>query len=293
MVEQNRKIIENLGLEIYKQSGYELICRCPFHDDEHPSLAINLNSEKWHCFGCGVAGHSIQNLVQKITGETIFISDELSWLSMFKEKLSHTEIQKRLPYIPILPLAIDNEGEKYLIDRKFTRDIIGKWNLMYWESINGIVIPVENVGYAIRYIGVDNNREKYKYVSGTKITDCLFGFNNLDLRNSTYIILVEGWADCIRAHQVGFINTLALMGTNLSNIQEKILLGLDKKIYLCLDNDKPGQDAMVKIQKRLKENFIVSVIQISNPYKDLADMDVDTAATFLSNILKTRTLTKI
>ena len=262
MVEQNRKIIENLGLEIYKQSGYELICRCPFHDDKHPSLSINLKTGKYQCFSGCIAGHSIQNLVQKITGEDSPIPDGLDWLTMFKEKLSHTEVQKRLPYIPILPLAIKNEGEKYLATRKFTQDTIKKWNLMYWKSINAIVIPTEDVGYTIRYIDADNNKEKYKYVCGTKITNCLFGFNNLDFRNSNYIILVEGAFDTIWMHQIGFTNTLGILHSNISKTQHNLLKQMTNCVYLMLDGDEEGQKAAAKLSKILRQDFIVKICQL-------------------------------
>src|SRR5438552_1587485 len=32
--------------------GIELRLRCPFHEDKTPSLSINAETGKFHCFGC-------------------------------------------------------------------------------------------------------------------------------------------------------------------------------------------------------------------------------------------------
>lgn len=53
---------------------------CPFHDDHHPSLSINLDTGCWHCFACGVGGDLIAfhmrltgrgfwDTVRELTGE--------------------------------------------------------------------------------------------------------------------------------------------------------------------------------------------------------------------------------
>lgn len=46
-----------LGLE---ESGSELRCVCPRHDDTNPSLYINPHKQQWICFGCGVGGGPVR-----------------------------------------------------------------------------------------------------------------------------------------------------------------------------------------------------------------------------------------
>jgi DNA primase catalytic core len=36
--------------------GADLAGRCPFHDDETPSLVVTPSKQLWHCFGCGAGG---------------------------------------------------------------------------------------------------------------------------------------------------------------------------------------------------------------------------------------------
>jgi len=33
---------------------------CPFHDEKTPSLSINLEQNKWQCFGCGMKGNTLE-----------------------------------------------------------------------------------------------------------------------------------------------------------------------------------------------------------------------------------------
>ncbi len=44
-----------------RHTGANLIGRCPFHDDRHPSFAVHLSTETWRCYAasCGVGGDVI------------------------------------------------------------------------------------------------------------------------------------------------------------------------------------------------------------------------------------------
>ena len=38
---------------------------CPFHDDNHPSLSINLTESVWRCHSCGEAGDGYTLIMKK------------------------------------------------------------------------------------------------------------------------------------------------------------------------------------------------------------------------------------
>ena len=60
------QLFKEYGMEAKKQGkNYKVIC--PFHEDEDPSLSINVEKNLWQCFGCGTGGDAIK-LVQKIEG---------------------------------------------------------------------------------------------------------------------------------------------------------------------------------------------------------------------------------
>jgi DNA primase len=43
-------------LPSWKIKGNRGWAQCPFHNDTTPSLAVNLDSDRWKCFGCGESG---------------------------------------------------------------------------------------------------------------------------------------------------------------------------------------------------------------------------------------------
>ena len=63
--------------------------------------------------------------------------------------------------------------------------------------------------------------------------------------------LVEGFFDVISLYKSGVENCLALLGTNLSETQIKLLTELNKRIILFLDSDKAGQEATVNAVVKL------------------------------------------
>jgi len=62
------RLIESQGYEIKKQ-GKDYVTRCPFHEDNTPSLVITPAKNLFHCFGCGTAG-SVIDWVMKTQGKT-------------------------------------------------------------------------------------------------------------------------------------------------------------------------------------------------------------------------------
>src|SRR5438445_13694799 len=65
-----RVILETLGIDIRRERGSEISCRCPLHDDRSPSFSINIDTGLWICYaGCGSG--NLAQLVQRIKGGSI------------------------------------------------------------------------------------------------------------------------------------------------------------------------------------------------------------------------------
>lgn len=60
------------------------------------------------------------------------------------------------------------------------------------------------------------------------------------------VILVEGYTDVLTLHQAGIKETVAIMGTALTQQQLAELPFLAKTVYLALDADRAGQEAMLR-----------------------------------------------
>ncbi len=50
--------------------GAELKGRCPFHEDDSPSLSVNREKGLWHCFGCGASGN-VETFLRRIDGAPV------------------------------------------------------------------------------------------------------------------------------------------------------------------------------------------------------------------------------
>ena len=59
-------LFEGFGIHLEKK-GRSYLGRCPWHDDEEPSLSVDRDKGLYNCFGCGESGDAF-TLVEKIKG---------------------------------------------------------------------------------------------------------------------------------------------------------------------------------------------------------------------------------
>lgn len=119
---------------------------------------------------------------------------------------------------------------------------------------NRIIFPIRNArGEVIGFGGraLDDAQPKYLNTPETplfKKSEVLYG---LDLardaiRSANRAIVVEGYVDVITAHQYGFRNVVAPLGTALSKAHINQLKRLTDQVYLALDADAAGQKATLR-----------------------------------------------
>ncbi len=68
------------------------------------------------------------------------------------------------------------------------------------------------------------------------------------------IFLVEGYLDVISMHQNGYKNTVATLGTALTDEQAKILSRLASNVFILYDSDEAGQKAAKKALELIETN---------------------------------------
>ena len=71
----------------------------------------------------------------------------------------------------------------------------------------------------------------------------LYGLNiaRNSIRKKKRVLITEGYTDCLMAHQFGFDETVAVLGTALGEGHIKILNRFADRIYLILDGDQAGR----------------------------------------------------
>ncbi len=76
-------------------------------------------------------------------------------------------------------------------------------------------------------------------------SDLLYGFDAArdGIRRSETAVVVEGYTDCILAHQHGIGNVVGTLGTALTDQHVKLLKRLARKVVQCYDGDDAGRNA--------------------------------------------------
>ncbi|MCI7702267.1 MAG: DNA primase [Tenericutes bacterium] len=128
-----------------------------------------------------------------------------------------------------------------------------------------IMFPLYDVfGQAVGFSGrIYKDVDQNKYLN-TKETDIFkkgemlyhYHIAREECRLKKSVIVMEGFMDVIRASIVGVKNTVALMGTALTNNQFNLIKRLSNNIILCLDGDDPGVKAMLSIGEHLLDQGV-------------------------------------
>lgn len=85
------------------------------------------------------------------------------------------------------------------------------------------------------------------------------------IRDQKVAVIVEGYMDALAAHQWGFANVVASLGTALTETQFRTLQKLAPKIVLALDPDTAGINAMLRGLDVARETLDRESITVFNP----------------------------
>lgn len=176
-----------------------------------------------------------------------------------------------------LSLESRDDLTKLLVSKKYELSTLNRIGLssddhdIYDDRIMFPLYDVSGqvVGFSGRiYKDVDQN--KYLNTKETEIFkkgEMLYHYHvaREECRLKKSVIVMEGFMDVIRASTVGIKNTVALMGTALTNSQFNLIKRLSNNIILCLDGDGPGVHAMLSIGEHLLDEGVeVKVVVLPN-----------------------------
>ena len=263
---------------------------CPLHDDNDPSLSINIEEELWHCFGnCG--GGKLPLLISKIVGTPWHdIKDNLETIAADYHK-SHPPIKRTTiadpcksmdaaPPIKTEPLSKDHWA---ITERGFDyEDLVTTWGCQQtsqgglytpWMSIDG-----KKDGYIVRNSKdvQEKTRQKFHIQKGFKRSHHLFGINHVqhswaDDHALNPVILVEGIFDVVRINSITAFRAVATVSAEMSDQQLQLIRDLrPMELTLAFDNDPAGRLGLVKAVKKLREipldEFKVSFIRYDGEF---------------------------
>lgn len=131
-------------------------------------------------------------------------------------------------------------------------------------------------GFGGRLLDPDSEAAKYVNSEENPLFNkrrLLYGLDKAKagIKHHKFALIVEGYMDVLMCHQSGFNNAVGIMGTALTTEQGQLLKRFTDTVYLALDSDASGQQAIEKSYHVLKAlAFNVYVVKMA--LKDPADM---------------------
>lgn len=173
---------------------------------------------------------------------------------------------------------------KYLTNKGYIEEDILKTGLIikkqnsnsYYDRFrNRVMFPIFDVkGRIIGFGGrvLDDSLPKYLNSPESIIFNKgynLYGINiaKENVKDKSFI-LVEGYMDVIKMHTYGYNNTVAALGTSLTDNQIKLMKRYSKDYYIAFDSDNAGQKASLKAINMIKRNNLEAKVVIMPNAKD-------------------------
>ena len=145
-----------------------------------------------------------------------------------------------------------------------------------------IMFPIRStsgkvIGFSGRILSGDDKGPKYMNTPETAIyhkKDNVFGQyeSRKAIRKEDLVIFCEGQTDVISAHQFGYENIVAPLGTALTLEQLHNLSKLTKNFLFIFDSDTAGQEAMQRALLLISKLDLQAYGASVKPYKDIDEM---------------------
>jgi len=282
-VKQRVDIVDVVGQYVKLiKSGRTMRGLCPFHSEKHPSFFVYPEQQSWHCFGACSTGGDVFSFVMKKEdidfGEALRILAQAAAQFFHDLLLNSPEAEKARKYVAgrgISPQATANFRlgyspnkwealKQHLLERGYTEAELSTAGLVI-EREGGethdrfrhrLMFPICDIRGRVAGFGaraLDDSMPKYTNSPQTPTFDKsgnLYGINlsKQAVRKQNTAVIVEGYMDTITAHQNGFDNVIASMGTAITEKQVNIIKRLARNVslVLALDADEAGKEAMLR-----------------------------------------------
>ena len=152
--------------------------------------------------------------------------------------------------LPRLPFTLWLRWHPYLEQRGIQRQTAAWFGAGYYGGsgfLRGrMVFPIHDErGKLVAYAGrvMDGREPRYLFPPGFRKSQVVFNLHRAvksAARQGGVAILVEGFFDCLKVHQAGYGNVVALMGASVSDRQAELLDTYFRELVVMLDGDEVG-----------------------------------------------------
>ena len=278
-------LLRAYGVEGQRRSGRDqLRGRCPIHRGEGmEAFHVNLARNLFHCFACG-AGGNVLDLVAAMEGCSVreaalqlqergFGAQRAAAIDSDAESPAPQKLDQRKSAVnrPLgFSLALDST-HPYLqqrgVEARTAQEFGVGWCAGPGLMSHRIAIPIHDAdGRLVAYCGraLDGRTPRYLFPAGFHKAQVLFNYQRARAAGSGEVIVVEGFFDCLRVHQAGFPNVVALMGVAFSEAQRQLLVSAFRRVTLLLDGDAAGSAAAAPIYRALTPECTVTVVKLGS-----------------------------
>ena len=154
--------------------------------------------------------------------------------------------------------SLDDQLAAGLVKRHEERNTI-------YDAFRGrVMIPIcDRQGRVIGFGGriLSDGQPKYLNTAETELfqkSHVIFGLDvaRERIRSDNQVVIVEGYMDVLAAHQHGFTNVVACMGTSLTSDQLQQLHRFTNNFVLALDADTAGQQATIRGLNQARQSLL-------------------------------------
>lgn len=267
-----------------RKSKDELRGRCPIHNGEGTdTFHVNISKNAFQCFSCKARGNVLDFVAAmekcSVRDAALKLQD---WFSIPAAAGDRSSTPVTTPasdkpgrgeeLLINSPLKFQLKGvdcsHAYLQQRGIRKETAEEFGVGFYSgrgSMSGrIVIPIHNErGELVAYAGraIDNSEPRYKLPAGFHKSAAVFNAHRVLAAGTHEVILVEGFFDCMKVYQEGF-PALALMGSSLSEQQERLLAEHFKVAVLLFDGDDAGRAATDQCLLRLGRKMWVKAVML-------------------------------
>ncbi|MHC4789738.1 MAG: DNA primase, partial [Planctomycetota bacterium] len=267
-----------------KKKGKSYWGLCPFHKEKTPSFSVDPENGLYYCFGCKEGGKGEMARLREVNElATSFYEKclekgrgcQAAQDYLKQRRISADSVQLwRIGYAP--------EGWdhflKCALGRSFEPELLVKAGLAlertgapghYDRFRNRLMFPIADgagrtIGFGARAL-TPEDEPKYLNSPETPLFNkgrCFFGLSQAReaIRSGKSAVVLEGYTDVIMAHQCEVRETIAVLGTALTEEHARTLGRLCERVVLVFDADEAGRkSAMRSVEVLLNEEMEIRV----------------------------------
>jgi len=279
-----------------KRAGHNQLrgpCPLPTHGSERSRQSFSVDTAKnvWACHSnscCevrqGRVGGNVLDLVALLEGCTIrdaalrlrdWGCGQRYGSNIGEQQLASKGSSGSSPdRLPRLTFSLEPRWHPYLDQRGVHPSTAAWFGIGYYAGSgflrHRIVFPIhDSEGQLVAYAGrsIDGSEPRYLFPPGFRKSQVVFNLHRAMGEAAECAIVVEGFFDCLRVHQAGYRNVVALMGVGLSEVQEKLLRHRFQQFVLMLDGDEAGRRASQQLAARLRGKVSLSMVEVASGWQ--------------------------